>query len=168
LEEARDHVELETGTMDEHEFAVRTAALLGRPSLRSADIRAAWSSVLGHQNVQLLTAAKDFARRGRVLLASNTNPIHWPQCVQILSAPDAELSWVEDVILSFEVGALKPAESFFAEVSRSVELGTSGSVPRTLFVDDKEENVAAARNAGIGAVVHRSNSETIAAIHALR
>lgn len=79
----------------------------------------------------------------RVLL-SNQLPFHADECSQ-----NGWLSYFDEVFLSFEIGYRKPAREAFEHVLS--ELGKSPE--ECVLVDDKEENVEAAKELGMRGVV---------------
>ncbi len=100
---------------------------------------AAWSSHLA-LDAEMLALIQDLAKANRVLLFSNTNREHWDCVMKLTHSAIAEL----ETYLSFEIGQIKPSlASFRTVVSRA---GIDAS--RFLFVDDRPENVAAARQIG--------------------
>lgn len=83
-------------------------------------------------------------RRYRLLLLSNTNDIHY----RFLRERYPMLRRFDDFVLSYEVGAMKPDAKIYAEAIRRA----GASAEECFFVDDKQINVDAARQAGIDAV----------------
>lgn len=80
----------------------------------------------------------------RLVLVSNTNELHFKH---VQSRYDV-LDPFDDVILSYEVKAMKPAPDFYR-----VAVAASGhAASDCLFVDDLEANIVGARNFGIPAV----------------
>lgn len=79
---------------------------------------------------------------GRVGLLSNTCEAHWDwisrQSWQIGSLP------FDPLIVSYEVGAMKPDDAIYHAAEQGAGIISEG----LLFLDDKPENVAAARNRG--------------------
>jgi len=98
-----------------------------------------WSSHLSIDDA-MLGLVEQLARHYRVILFSNTNQVHWAQ-VDRLS--HGRLRGLE-AYLSHQIGAVKPHPHAFALVAAcaGVEPG------RSLFIDDRMDNVAAARRAG--------------------
>lgn len=88
----------------------------------------------------------DLARHYRLVLGSNTNPLHAERFLEQFAE---HLTYFEDLVLSFEVGRRKPAAEFFHHCREKA--GTAAE--RCLFVDDLEANVAGAREAGLQAAV---------------
>src|SRR3954454_14995603 len=84
---------------------------------------------------------RDVAERTRVACFSNTNRIHWEAGV----AQWPLIKEFERAFVSFEIGAVKPDPEAFEIVVR--ELGVPAAT--TLFLDDNQMNVDAARSVGM-------------------
>jgi len=83
-------------------------------------------------------------RRYRLLMLSNTNEIHF----EFIWEQFKIVHHIEDRLLSFELGCLKPDASIYRKA-----IDRAGVLPgEILFFDDKLENVEAARKAGIQAI----------------
>ncbi len=76
-------------------------------------------------------------------LLSNTNTFHW----QMVNRQADLGSLFHHVFLSFEMGCCKPDDVIFERVLESVSV----NAPEILYLDDSEQNVAAARRFGIPA-----------------
>jgi HAD superfamily hydrolase (TIGR01509 family) len=95
-----------------------------------------------------IPGVRDALRRARehvpVHVLSNTDPVHVAHILETFP-------WIgeaDGMILSYEEGLLKPDPRFYDRA-----LARTGLDPATVvFVDDREENVLAARDAGMGAV----------------
>ncbi|MDA1311904.1 MAG: HAD family phosphatase [Acidobacteria bacterium] len=83
-------------------------------------------------------------RNHRLLLLSNTNDIHF----RFIRQHYPLLRHFDDFVLSYEVGVMKPDAGIYSEAVRR----TGAPPPECFFVDDKQINVDAAREAGIDAV----------------
>ena len=131
---------LETGRLSDREFAARVRrATNGRYS--AEQILLAWNAILGEEIPGMAAVVRQAVATGlRVVLFSDTSEVHYRALLPRLSFA----ALVDGAILSFEVGAMKPAEAMYAAVE---ERYCGGRVPR-LFVDDKAINVRAARNRG--------------------
>jgi putative hydrolase of the HAD superfamily len=127
----------------------RSNALLG-----TSDARAVWNALIRPRPAMLAWVAELASRGLATGVISNTDPLH---AVLIQSFPPLDRvvnSWT----LSFEVGCLKPDP----EIYRAA-LGSLGiPAQRALFVDDRLENVAAARALGFDAL-HFSGMSSLAA-----
>jgi glucose-1-phosphatase len=97
----------------------------------------------------------------RLAVMSNTNPLHW-QFVSdgrfdVLRAIGRPGAMFNGAVLSCEVGSMKPDRGIYrAAIERA-------GVPaeQILFIDDRSENVAGARSAGMDAVLFL-DAETLA------
>jgi HAD superfamily hydrolase (TIGR01509 family) len=104
-----------------------------------------WSS---HFSVDraLLDLLAELARDHRVILFSNTNRAHWDHVTQFEGGALGRY----EAYLSHEIGDRKPNASAFCLVA-----ARAGIEPRrSLFVDDLDENVAAARTVGFHSYVY--------------
>ena len=98
----------------------------------------------------MLAFVEALGRRNRVLIFSNTNAGHWDFLVR---STNGRLAAFESY-LSHEIGWLKPSVDAFAHVARA-----AGVTPgRSLFFDDRAENVDGARAAGFKAEVFASET----------
>jgi FMN phosphatase YigB (HAD superfamily) len=104
----------------------------------------------------LVAAARRLKRSHRVYVLSNMGEVHWPHLVTLLDLPAIS----HDALASFMVRSMKPAPTIYAHAEQRFEL-----VPdRTLFVDDRPDNVAAARARGWHAVRHVEPARTLATL----
>ena len=108
------------------------------------DFVTVWCSHLGIDD-DMLALVQRLAISHRVILFSNTNPIHWNHLEKL---SDGALSQFE-AYLSYEIGLTKPAVEAFRFFARSAGIDPA----RALFIDDLPENVEGARRAGFQAEV---------------
>jgi putative hydrolase of the HAD superfamily len=134
---------------DEAELAAALSDLAGRlVAIETA--RDLWLSVFEAPNAALWATAAAL-RRQVVTGALSDNPAF---VREVFPRDDA----FDHVFLSCELGHCKPAPDVFAAVAE--RLGCED----ILFVDDVEDNVAAARRAGWDAVLYRSNEQLAVAL----
>jgi FMN phosphatase YigB (HAD superfamily) len=93
----------------------------------------------------MLAFVEILARRNRVLIFSNTNAGHWEFLVR---ASEGRLAAFE-AYLSHEIGKLKPSVAAFLHVARAAGVDPK----RSIFFDDRKDNVEGARAAGFQAEV---------------
>lgn len=99
-----------------------------------------WSSHFS-EIPEMLPIVDRLSRHHRVALFSNTNDAHW----SFISRQFPVLAYAQASYLSYELGLTKPDPASFQRV-----LEKEGCAAREcFFVDDKAENVAAARAAGM-------------------
>ena len=102
-----------------------------------------WSNIFAPMDGMeaLLT---EVARKFPVGLLSDIDPLHWAYCRKNFTF----LSIFTRPALSFEIGALKPAEICYLTAARNI-----GMAPEAcLFIDDREVNVSGAIKAGMEAI----------------
>ena len=118
-----------------------------------AQFEAIWRSIFV-ANPPMLAFAGEAARVCDVYYFSNTSELHVPHVYEAFPAMNVHKGHA----LSYELGAMKPAPEFFRR-----GLARLGLAPgECLFVDDLEENVAAAAACGIDAFVYTTAEATIA------
>jgi putative hydrolase of the HAD superfamily len=143
--------QFERGLIEPAEFAARIGRLLELDGLDLQRFREVWSSIFLPETIvpeEMLAALHE---RYRLLLLSNTDPIHYRWVVEkypILAHFDA-------AVLSFELGRRKPEEEIYR-----VAIEKAGCAPEEIFfTDDLEPNVEGARRVGIDAVTFRGREQ---------
>jgi putative hydrolase of the HAD superfamily len=120
----------------------------------------AWSEIfeLNEPIAQLVAALK---RNGYTLvLGSNTNALHAAHFRRQFSEA---LSHFDRMVLSYEIGAAKPARDFYLACAQA-----AGAPPAScLFIDDLAQNVEGARAAGLRAVQYRDPASLSAQLREL-
>jgi putative hydrolase of the HAD superfamily len=102
-------------------------------------------------NQPVLPIVESLVGRVKLVLLSNTNPIHARHLVQLVPL----LRKFDQLVFSHEVCAIKPERRIYEEALRRAE-----AVPdRTAFFDDLPEYVEAAKELGIRSYVFRSPAE---------
>lgn len=96
-------------------------------------------------DASMLAFAEALARRNRVIIFSNTNAEHWEFLVRASGGRLGEF----EAYLSHEIGRLKPSVEAFLHVARAAGVDPQ----RSIFFDDREDNVVGARAAGFQAEV---------------
>lgn len=103
-----------------------------------------------HFTLDRSTAAllKEVAGRLPTYLLSNTNALHY----EFIRARYAFTRHVRGAVLSHEIGMRKPEPRIYAAALKLARLNQPG---QALFIDDLKPNVAAARRAGLLAILYR-------------
>lgn len=141
--------DLEVGHIGESAFcdAVRRAC----PSCRAADeaIKGAWETLLTGIPRSRLDMLEALRGRYRLVLLSNTNPIHWRKAAdRYFTAAGHDASYYfEKIYLSYITHKLKPGKDAFIHVLSDARMMAG----ETLLIDDSAANCAAARSLGITA-----------------
>ncbi len=98
----------------------------------------------------MLAFVEALAATNRVMLFSNTNAVHWEFLVAASAGRLAKL----EAYLSHEIGALKPDVESYLLVARAAGIEPA----RSIFFDDRLDNVEAARLAGFQSEVFTSEA----------
>lgn len=159
-------MDLEVGKYTEGEFlaAFRQLAFPGpgvsrpmhgdglRPDISDDQIIAAFNALLLDYPADRIALVQELGKRYRTFLLSNTNAIH-ARCYNARLKADFGIENLDHLLgkayYSHELGYRKPDKRIY---TKALEL--SGIRPEeTLFFDDNQENVEAARGVGIGSVL---------------
>jgi HAD superfamily hydrolase (TIGR01509 family) len=147
----------ETGRLDGLGLMARFAALATSP-LEHAELHAKWVDMFELQP-RMVDLAHRLADRYRVYLLSNVGDLHWAHVSR-----EYRLHQIgHGAVLSYLVGFMKPHEGIYIETERRFELQPA----QTVFIDDRSENIAAARARGWHGIVHRDFDTTVAELRAL-
>jgi FMN phosphatase YigB (HAD superfamily) len=106
----------------------------------------------------MLSYVQQLAQANRVMIFSNTNQQHWEHAIAM---SDGVLGRYE-AYLSHEIGQLKPSVRSFQVVAEKAGIRPE----RSLFIDDRADNVEGARKAGFQAEVFTSQAQLAALLQA--
>ena len=107
----------------------------------------------------MIELAHRLSEHYRVFLLSNIGDLHWAHL-----AREYRLHGVgHGALPSYVAGVMKPHPQIYAEAERRFALEPSA----TVFIDDRADNVAAARTRGWHGIVHRDHGRTLAGLRAL-
>ena len=135
----------ESGGMPSAEFSHEVRGLAG-VDLSHEEFASAWNGIftLNEPIAELVGTLK--ARGYRLLLGSNTNELHADHFVREYAATMAHF---DHLVLSYQVGHIKPSVEFYLACTRR-----AGAEPsECVFIDDRPENVEGARHAGLTAIL---------------
>jgi glucose-1-phosphatase len=136
----------ETGLIGSRDFYAQFSEALGL-SIDYSRFCEIWTSIFtGALVPEALLEA--LAARYRLVLLSNTNPIHF----EMIRATFPHLRHFHQLVLSYEVGAMKPQP----EIYRAAIEAAQCRAEECFFTDDIAEYVAGARQLGIDAVQFES------------
>ncbi len=120
----------------------------------------AWNALLLDFNPQAISLIKELKTKYPVFLLSNTNNIHFNRCNALIKEQNlAEnlTSLFDGLFLSYKIGYRKPSERIYQHAIKRLKC-----LPEEiLFIDDLENNIAAARDLGIQ-TIHLSDNKKIA------
>lgn len=147
----------ECGRMDGRGLLERCAALASRPmNLEAA--HASWVDMFELQP-RMVELARRLSERYRVYLLSNIGDLHWSHL-----SHEFELHRIgHGALPSFVAGVMKPDEGIYVEAERRFSLTPA----ETVFIDDRTENIAAARSRGWHGIVHGGYDTTVGALREL-
>jgi len=140
----------ERGEISDQEFAERQCDELGI-ALSFEQFSAGWQAVFVALRPEVITLMQQLRQDGhRVVVLSNNNRLHssyWPQ-----EFPEVAQA-VDHIYLSQELGLRKPEPAIYQHVL------TAENIPaeQAVFFDDIEENIIAAQQLGIKAVLVSDN-----------
>ena len=155
-----EHIALgehESGRMHGAELLERLAALASEPVAR-AELQARWLDMFVIDPA-MVGLAHRLSDRYRVYLLSNIGDLHWAHL-----AREYRLHTLgHGALPSYLAGAMKPASGIYAEAERRFALTPAA----TVFIDDRADNIEAARARGWHGIVHQDHARTVAALRAL-
>lgn len=151
--------QLEKGEIDFHEACVQMRRLTGRAEVTDEQIADAYAAFLTDVPVQNLRLIDTLRSRGlKTYVLSNNNPASMEVIRRMFTADGRTMDhYFDRIYLSYEMHALKPSEEIFRRM-----IADSGMRPEeSLFIDDSQRNVNAARALGF-AVYQPSPDEDFA------
>lgn len=113
---------------------------------------AIWRSIF-HENTPMIDFAHQLARRYPAYLMTNASDLHVPWVFDHLP----RLRFFKDYAASWEMRAGKPDPRYYERALARFSVPAAGS----LFVDDRPENVEAARLLGFECVLYQDPEQTI-------
>jgi HAD superfamily hydrolase (TIGR01509 family) len=147
----------ETGRLDGPGLMARFAALASSP-VAHADLHAKWVDMFELQP-RMVGLAHRLSERYRVYLLSNIGDLHWAHISR-----EYRLHQIgHGALLSYLAGYMKPHEGIYVEAERRFGLEPA----RTVFIDDRPENISAAKARGWQGIVHSDYDSTLAALRGL-
>ncbi len=99
---------------------------------------------------------KTLSKKYKLAILSNTNPVHYEHIKETYSI----IGLFEHVLLSYEMGAMKPDIEAYEKLMHA----TSKSPSQHLFIDDRIENINAAKGIGIEGIQYESVKNLIVAL----
>ena len=139
--------EYESGRITAESFSRGVCTLVGL-EITHDDFAAAWADIFW-PNEPIARVVAELKGRGYTLvLGSNTNDLHAAQFRQQFAET---LTHFDRLVLSYEVGHIKPHPEFYHACAEAAETVPGDCV----FIDDLPENVEGALAAGLAGVVFR-------------
>jgi HAD superfamily hydrolase (TIGR01509 family) len=150
--------EHESGQVHGEELLERLAALAGRP-VDPAALRALWLGMF-ELDAPMVDLAHRLSARYQVYLLSNVGDLHWAH----LSREYRLHAIGHGALPSYLAGVMKPHAGIYAEAERRFTLTPAA----TVFIDDRADNIAAARARGWHGIVHTDYDATCAQLRELK
>lgn len=138
----------EEGRIDTMGFFKHVTDALAAPELQYEEFCAAWSDIF-FDSGEMLAWLKELKKDFRLHLISNINELHYDFIRRNFSD---HIAVFDDVFLSYEIGHRKPHREIY---DRAIH-ASGFEVPQCLYIDDREDLVAAAREMGIRSVVFKN------------
>jgi FMN phosphatase YigB (HAD superfamily) len=135
-----DKLAFDTGRLSPQQFAQRFCAALGL-RLPYAEFAEIWCDIFAEQR-EVTGLLDEIAGKAELVLLSNTDPLH----LDYVLSHYGFLGKFRRMVLSYEVGHVKPARQIFERALGIVAPGT-----RMIYFDDVPEFVSAARACGLPA-----------------
>jgi glucose-1-phosphatase len=145
----------EAGAVEPDDFVNELSALL-EMKVNEAAFRGLWSSIFSSETLIPEGLIAALRRSYRVMLLSNTNALHF----EMLRETYPHFRHFDDFVLSYEVKAMKPSPLIYQEAVRRAKCRAA----ECFFIDDIEQNVIAAKEAGLDAVQFESLEQLTAAL----
>ena len=150
ISKSQDLINYEVGKMTDAEFCQVVNELLSI-ELSQASFEAIWNSFLGIIKLDKLYLMLDLKEKFNVLILSNTNAIHqraFDRHIGGLIPSKTMADMVHTAYYSHELGLRKPDPHIYQKVIDLQNLNPA----KTLFFDDRIENITAAQARGIQAI----------------
>jgi putative hydrolase of the HAD superfamily len=142
----------ETGLVDNDGFHAAFEEWLKRPVAKDALLTA--GSDIFHLNEPMDEVLTSIARQGyRLVLLSNTCPAHYER----VSTSWEFLDQFDHLVLSYEVGAMKPSPKIYQAALKAIECEPS----ECLYTDDIAEYVYVGKSHGLHGVVFQSSEQFV-------
>lgn len=137
---------LENGDITAEEFCEELAIICNRP-ISYDDAKHAWLGFIVQVQTEFLNFLQQLRPRYRLSVLSNTNPFiqSWARSKDFTAAGKSLDDYFDHLFLSYKMNCSKPGE----EIYRKMLLEGNMKPEETLFIDDGEHNIAAARKVGI-------------------
>lgn len=141
--------EHETGQLDGAGLIERFRTLA--PRAARAALRQQWLDIFAPR-ADMMQLARRVATQQGVYLLSNIGDLHWDHLAASYSVDRIG----HGALPSFRAGVMKPDTAIYAQAERKFGLKPAA----TVFVDDRAQNIEAARARGWHGIVHRNFNDT--------
>lgn len=141
---------LENGDITAEQFCKELSAIAGKP-VTYEQAKYAWLGFIVEVQVEMLEFLQQLRPRYRLSVLSNTNPFiqSWARSKDFTPCNKSLDDYFDMLFLSYKMNCSKPSD----EIYKKMLLEGNMTASKTLFVDDSEKNIAAARKAGINTLL---------------
>ena len=153
------HGAFERGEIDAEVFTRTTADLVGL-TVTHEEFALAWADIFTPNESIIPIIAGLKAQGHRLILGSNTNSIHAAHFRQQFAST---LTYFDRLILSFEIGVMKPHPGFYLACAAAAEQPPA----RCIFIDDLAENIAGAKATGMQGIQYTDADSLVVAFDKL-
>ena len=136
---------LESGKISFDEFQTTIKSTLGIDS-NDMDFRSIYCDMFS-LNEQMVGLGSELSQQYNTWLASNTSDVHYMWVLERYP----EVAFYRSAALSYELGVMKPAAEFYRKAISYFNIDPR----RSVFIDDLEDNVAAAIESGMIGIVFK-------------
>jgi putative hydrolase of the HAD superfamily len=150
--------DIEEGLISEEQFHDFMRPLLPQGTSDEAIDKAFCDFLVGIPR-QRLTDLRTLRESYKIYMLSNTNPIMWKSRIREEFTQEGRTreDYFDGIVTSFEAKSLKPARKIFDYCATTLGINPA----ETLFLDDSQRNVEAARQAGYQAALVAPGNEFI-------
>ena len=146
-------LQFESGQTSAVEFSARVSAMI-ELKITHDEFAAAWTDIFT-SNESIVPVLETLKAQGyRLVLGSNTNSLHASQFRRQFAST---LRHFDHLVLSYEVGHIKPARDFYLACTRAAQAAPADCI----FIDDLAENITGAREAGLTGIVYQTTAGLI-------
>jgi len=120
-------------------------------SLSNEEIQTAWNALLLDFPPERINWLKDIGKRHPIYLLSNTNKIHYNAFMKLFEEQIGDDDFNEYFVKAYyshEINLRKPSKECFEYVLKMENLNPS----ETLFIDDSDKNIDAAKSVGLNTI----------------
>jgi epoxide hydrolase-like predicted phosphatase len=142
----------EAGRMSPEEFVEELSIVLGL-KITFEEFRDLWTCIFLPHTLVSDALLENLASRYRLMLLSNTNPIHF----DMVQANYPLLRHFHACVLSYEAGAVKPSSKIFQAAIQRAQCKPE----ECFFTDDILINIEGARKHGMDAVQYQSSAQLV-------
>ncbi len=137
---------LENGDITAEQFCAELTKICNR-HISYAQAKHAWMGFIVEVQTEFIEFLQQLRPRYRLSVLSNTNPFiqSWARSKEFTSGGKSLDDYFDMLFLSYKMNCSKPGE----EIYRKMLLEGNMKAEETLFIDDGERNIAAARKVGI-------------------